>query len=207
MTTIGGRCAAKREEMGLSQAGLARRIGVKPQSIQQLEAGQVEHPHYLLELARALGERPEWLLYGEAAGPPGGRTPGPRPPGARDLPVLGSAVGGDDVIGDLNGPANEFVARPPVLAAVDNAFALYVTGESMEPRYFAGEIIYVNPNRPVTPGCFVVVELADHRGFVKRLVRRTAKAVVVEQYNPPKRLEYPSATVLRLHRIVQAGDP
>src|SRR5690606_35560631 len=119
---------------------------------------------------------------------------GPRPPGGgaviRDLPVLGTAVGGDDVISDLNGAPNEYIARPPVLAAVDNAFALYVTGDSMEPRYFAGEVIYVNPNRPVTPGSFVVVELKDHRGFVKRLLRRTEKAVLVEQYNPPKRLEY-----------------
>src|ERR1019366_7185007 len=76
----------------------------------------------------------------------------------RDLPVMGAVKGGAEGFYFNEGEAKEFVVRPPALGGVSNAFALYVDGESMEPRYYAGEMLYVNPNRPITRGCFVAVE-------------------------------------------------
>src|SRR5258708_33506416 len=75
----------------------------------------------------------------------------------RALPVMGAVKGGAEGFFFNEGEAKEYVVRPPSLGGVSNAFALYVDGESMEPRYYAGEMLYVNPNRPITRGCFVAV--------------------------------------------------
>ncbi|MEQ9639799.1 MAG: helix-turn-helix transcriptional regulator [Alphaproteobacteria bacterium] len=204
MDTIAERVHELRTAMGLSQAGLAKRIGVSPQSIQQLESGLVTHPRYLDELARALHTTREWLLYGER---PKKLEPaaGPHQPRPRDLPVLGGAVGGDDGEFSLNGDIVEYVTRPQPLETVDNAYALYVIGSSMEPRYFAGELLYVNPNRPVGPGSFVVIELRDGRAMIKRLVRQDNRRVVLEQYNPSTTFEIARDDIARLHLVVQSG--
>ena len=65
------------------------------------------------------------------------------------MPVAGSVRGdGDGFVFNTTAPT-EFVERPANLRGVFNAFALYMDGDSMEPRYYAGELLYVNPNRPV----------------------------------------------------------
>jgi len=48
-----------------SQAELARRIGVKQQSIDQLESGKVMLPRYIVELSEALNLPLEWLRHGK----------------------------------------------------------------------------------------------------------------------------------------------
>ncbi len=93
------------------------------------------------------------------------------------------------------------------MAGVSNAFALYVDGESMEPRYYAGEMLYVNPNRPVTRGCFVAVEMDDGQGMIKQFVRRNDDHLVLTQFNPPKELRLPIAQVKRIYRITGSGEP
>lgn len=82
----------------------------------------------------------------------------------------------------------------------------------MEPRYFEGEIVYVNPARSVTPGCFVVIQLKPtHDGdsvkaFIKQLVRRTAEKLVVHQYQPDMDYDIPAETVLAVHRIMNGEE-
>lgn len=69
MNSLAERVQERRQTRGLSQSALARRIGVRPQSIQQLEQGAIAKPRYLLELARELGASPDWLLHGDEAAP------------------------------------------------------------------------------------------------------------------------------------------
>jgi phage repressor protein C with HTH and peptisase S24 domain len=125
----------------------------------------------------------------------------------RDLPVMGAVKGGAEGFYFNEGEAKEFVVRPPALGGVSNAFALYVDGESMEPRYYAGEMLYVNPNRPVTRGCFVAVEMDDGQGMIKQFVRRNDDHLVLTQFNPPKELRLPIAQVKRIYRITGSGEP
>ncbi len=62
METISQRLKKKREELNLSQDQLAKLAGMRQQSIQAIEAGSTKRPRYLVELARALKCKPEWLL-------------------------------------------------------------------------------------------------------------------------------------------------
>jgi phage repressor protein C with HTH and peptisase S24 domain len=135
--------------------------------------------------------------------------PPPPPPPAlpRDLPVMGTVKGGEDGFYFNEGEAKEYIVRPPSLAGVSNAFALYVHGESMEPRYYAGEVLYVNPNRPLAKGCFVAVEMTNDRGLIKQFVRRTDELLVLAQFNPPKEIRLPVTEVKRIYRITGSGEP
>lgn len=102
--------------------------------------------------------------------------------------------------------------RPPSLAGVPKAYAVYAKGDSMEERYYAGELVYINPARPVEPGNFVLVQLKPaHDGeppgaVLKRLVRRSATKVVLEQFNPPKKIEIKTSDIVSMHRVVGTGE-
>jgi len=126
--------------------------------------------------------------------------------GSRDLPVLGAVKGGAEGFYFNEGEAKEYLVRPPALDGVANGFALYVEGESMEPRYFAGEVLYVNPNRPITRNCFVAVELADGQGMIKQFLRRSDEHVVLHQFNPPKDIRVAVENVKRIYRITGASE-
>lgn len=110
----------------------------------------------------------------------------------RDVPVRGTVVGGEDGDFSFNGDVVDMVRRPPGLAGAAAVFAVYVHGDSMSPRFESGDLVFVNPMRPPTPGCDVIVEMAPAEGgdiagpcYIKRLLRRTADKVVLRQFNPP----------------------
>lgn len=128
------------------------------------------------------------------------------------IPVYGSAVGGVDGEFAMNGIALYEVVAPAVLTNVKEAYAVQISGESMEPRYFDGEVVFVNPHRRVVKGDFVIVQIrAEHNedpplAYVKRFVRHNAVELVLEQYNPPKEMRFPHEKVLAVHFITMGGS-
>jgi phage repressor protein C with HTH and peptisase S24 domain len=81
----------------------------------------------------------------------------------------------------------------------------------MEPRYFAGEAVFVNPRLPVRRGDFVVAQIAVEddappHAYIKRFVARDARTLRLEQFNPKKALAFPVARVISVHRIIMGGD-
>lgn len=68
MSTLGKRIAQKREQSGLSQSELARRLGLSPQAIQKWESEvSVPRGRRLDEIAGALSTSVGFLVTGEAA--------------------------------------------------------------------------------------------------------------------------------------------
>jgi phage repressor protein C with HTH and peptisase S24 domain len=130
--------------------------------------------------------------------------------GSDHIPVVGTAEGGPDGLLEWNGDVIDRISRPPSLAGAKDAYALFVNGTSMEPRYFQGELIYVHPGRPVTPGSFVVVQIyresATPAAWVKQFIRRDQKQIVLRQFNPAKDLKLPVAEVRSIHKIVASGE-
>ncbi len=153
----------------------------------------------------------------EAAPPRGG---GPRPPIVRLPPanssdrikVMGVAEGGSDGRTVWNGEIVDWVTRPPALSGAPSGYATYVIGTSMEPRYHPGEMVFVHPGKPVNIGAYVLVQLKpDAEGepplaLIKRLAKRTATKIVLEQFNPPKQLDFPLRDIVSIHRIVGSGE-
>jgi phage repressor protein C with HTH and peptisase S24 domain len=157
-------------------------------------------PAAVLELAGVGLSQPLARLSGAVdAGPPGPAAP-------RDLPVMGAVKGGSEGFYFNEGEPKEYVPRPATLAGASNGFALYVDGDSMEPRYFAGELVYVTPNRPLTRGCFVAVELKDGQGFIKQFLKRSDELVVLRQLNPAKDIRLQARDVKQLYRITGSAE-
>ena len=173
---------------------LARLLGVEEARLRGLPAGAfAEHP---------LPEAPLPERNAALAGPVrfAGR-----------IPLYGQAEGGADGQFPLNGSLITEIDAPPPLAGVSGAYAVMVVGTSMEPRYFAGEAVYVNPRMPVRAGDFVVAQIAAHEGepplaYVKRYLGRSDKNVRFEQLNPAKRLAFPADRIVSIHRVVMSGE-
>lgn len=64
MASLGDRVRQRRDELGISQSELARRVGVTPQSIQSLERGRTRTFRQILALAEALEIGVDRLTYG-----------------------------------------------------------------------------------------------------------------------------------------------
>ncbi len=205
-----------RRAQGLTLQKLGDRIGTTPQQIHRLEKGNRRlTTDWMERVASGLGVHPTELIADDAelatrssGGPPAAANdPGLRVAeipayGGADLPVLGTAKGGSDALLFNDGEVAERVARPSLLAGAIQGYAVYMTGDSMEPRYQALELLYVNPARPVTGGCYAVVQKTNGEALVKRFVRRDDRVVVLEQLNPRAEIRIPAEEVAAVHRIV-----
>jgi phage repressor protein C with HTH and peptisase S24 domain len=121
------------------------------------------------------------------------------------IPVLGRAIAGSAKIIWDNGRPQEWVDRPPYLNNPE-AFAIYVNGESMQPRYFSGERVYIDPSRPLSRDCFVAVECKDDTAVVKQYVRHDDAKVELRQFNPAKTIHIPTDQIRAIHRIVGSSE-
>jgi len=62
--SIAERIKYRRQELRLTQSELADLVGIKQQSIHQIESGLTQKPRYLFEIAFALNCEIEWLMTG-----------------------------------------------------------------------------------------------------------------------------------------------
>jgi phage repressor protein C with HTH and peptisase S24 domain len=214
-----------REQARLSRQDLADRVGIHHNTIQKLETGERKLSlEWIERLAPQLGVKAfdfVQLADGKKKTLPGNEQE-TVPPVSNvyspekwplDLPVMGIGECGPEGFSLWNGEVIQMAPRPPSLAGVPKAYAVYVKGDSMEPRYFSGELVYINPARPAEPGDFVLVQMAPAeageppRAFLKRLVRRSASKVTLEQYNPAQRIELKASEILSTHLVVGTGKP
>lgn len=208
----------KLAERGLSMKEASERIGRNHAYLQQfLERGiPAALPEEAREsLAEVLGVAPDALRGAGPASRSGVRSTYLRLPPANAgdrIPVMGVGEGGGEGKSLWNGEIVDYVSRPPALSGAPNGYATYVTGTSMEPRYHPGELIYVHPGKPVTAGAYVLVQLKPPAegepplALIKRLAKKTARGIVLEQFNPPKQFEIPARDVVSVHRIVGSGE-
>ncbi len=206
------------QRQGRSQADLARHLDLDASAVSRLVKGERQlKGSEASRIAEFLACPVDEVLRGFAGAPADGFVPEvvdlPQPrEQRRDLPVFGAAVGGVDGAFELNGDLHEFTARPPQLQAVRNAYGVYVNGDSMHPMFQPGWLLHVNPNRPLTAGCGVVVQVrGDEPGapplcYVKEFVRRGGGSLVVRQYNPAGEIEWPLERVVAAHRIVGVAE-
>ncbi len=99
-----------------------------------------------------------------------------------------------------DGPV-DWVYRPPSLVGIDHCFAVFVIGNSMEPHYPQGDLVFVNPALPVAAPCDVLIETVDHRGLIKSFLHFDQDMLVVAQHNPAKRLYFPQKSIRHLWRL------
>ncbi|MEN2977881.1 S24 family peptidase [Tistrella bauzanensis] len=210
----------------LSDRAASLRAGLQPDAIRSIRRGSVPRTDRIERLAQALGVSVEWLLSGAPTADQPTATPAPppfemaapidmtsgrgsSPSRTRDLPVHGAAGLSDGFIFD--GRPREWTARPEALDGAPNGYAVYVRGDSMQPRYLAGELVHVNPNRPITPGCYAVVLIrqddgAPLRGLIRQYVGQSAETITLRALHPDAVTAYSTDEVAAIHRIVGTSD-
>jgi SOS-response transcriptional repressor LexA len=209
---VQNRLAELRRRAGLTQDQLAERAETGRSQIVKLERGERRLTvDWMLRLARALNCEPKDLLPPEAgpapSAPSGPWATGPGGMPARDLPVCGAARGGANALFVDQGNALEHVFRPAQLDGVGNAFAVYAVGDSMEPKYQAGDLLFINPNLPPVKGCFVVVELGDHEAYVKQFVRQSDDMLMLREFSPVMRdIPIEADRVKAIYRVVGSWE-
>lgn len=218
-----------RQKTGLSQGKFGQLFGVSREAVSQWEAGKARPDQRKLEdMKERYGVTLDWLSGAGADQKPevndrdGGHTQqvvaspnsssleflgyegARRFEGPKDLPILGHVKAGADGRFFDQGETHGVTMRPDVLMHVRQAYSVRVQDMSMFPAYEPNDLVYVNPTLAVVPDSNVVIQLHDGQAFVKRLIRRTEKAVICQEWYPEKReIKYDPKDVLHIHMIVR----
>lgn len=102
------------------------------------------------------------------------------------IPLIGFAKAGKGgYFDDAGFPAGGTWDEITVPGVKDlNAYALEITGDSMQPVYRQGDIIVVSPNATVRRGDRVVVRTKRGEVMAKILQRQTSKGIELASFNP-----------------------
>jgi phage repressor protein C with HTH and peptisase S24 domain len=168
---------------GLSASGLARRAGLDPTTFNKSKRttvdGKLRWPSTeslskVLEATSAtLGEFVSLIAEGG------------KPSAAQRVPVIGYAQAGSagffDDAGYPAGSGWDELLFPSV--GDPHAYALEVSGDSMEPVYRDGDTIIVSPTAQIRRGDRVVVRSRSGEVMAKQLIRETATRVELMSIN------------------------
>ncbi|MCK5934471.1 MAG: helix-turn-helix transcriptional regulator [Fulvimarina manganoxydans] len=219
------RVSQRLHELQRTPAEATRLGGLERTFIHDLLAGKkktVRGPN-IARLAKALEVSSEWVISGEdehAHVTPSASFPRPNAsfppryepfPQGETVPLLGQIAGGPNGRFILNGAEIDRLFCPPNLLGVEGAYAVKIFGTSMEPRFRAGEAVWINPHEPVRKGDDVVLQLLTEDGerseaYIKEFVSRSSKLLRLFQHNPEEgetnELEFPEERVFSVHKIV-----
>lgn len=217
-----------------SPQSLSLRAGLNRDAVRDILRGRSKNPSAatLQALANALGG--DLTLFSSGEGSPASvqlspsARPAPMPtipPGqwTRDVPVVGGGLAAPLHIVQAGaaldieqtsldfGTDPDYAPRPPIFATNRQIYCVYVWGDSMVPRFDAGDRLYVDPRRPPSVGDDVVVQLAGDCemqdgqvvvALIKRLARRNGSTIELEQYNPATKITVEMSRIAAIHRVV-----
>jgi phage repressor protein C with HTH and peptisase S24 domain len=201
---------------GLTQADLARHLELAPSAVSRMLRGErqmklseaVQAAHFLgvsqEEVLRHAGEtnapQPEQRGRGR---PPRSAINAVAPaPRQEMIPIRnGGGGGGAQHTFSEDGPIG-YTPRPANLTGVRDAYAIYVAGDAMEPRYEPGWLIHVHPFKPPTRGRDVVVLKTDHEVLIGQFIGWGDHTLELGQFNPKQTLRIPRNEIAVCHLIV-----
>ena len=196
------------EKYGLSASGLAKRAGLDPTAFNPSKRhgpdGRERWPttESISRVLSAVGSNIDEFVMFLA-----GRKSIERM--RTSIPLLGFAKAGKggyfDDSGFPVGGAWEEVTVPGVKDL--NAYALEITGDSMQPVYRQGDIIIVSPSANVRKGDRVVVKTKRGEVMAKILQRQTSKSLELASFNPDHDTKtIPTEDVVWIGRIIWASQ-
>lgn len=209
-------------EHGLSASGLARKAGLDAttfnRSKRRMGDGRARWPSTeslakvlhatgsSLETFTALVGGAEVLAHGTQARSTKNGSANAAP---RSVPLIGFAqAGGDGFFDDAGYPVGggwDEVGLPEV--ADPNAYALEISGDSMEPVYRAGDVVIASPAAPLRRGDRVIARTRAGEVMAKELSRRSARRVELRSFNPEHaNYSFDPADLAWMHRIVWASQ-
>lgn len=171
--SVGERIKNKRENQGLTLEQVGKYLGVSKTTVLRYETGEVGiKRNTAIKLAEILKTTPAYLM--------GWNEEKPKSKGIR-IPVLGRVQAGipieaiEDII--------DYEEITPELAATGDFFALQVTGESMAPRIWEGDVVIVRKQPDIDSGSIAVVLVNGSDATIKK-VSKHENGIMLIAFNP-----------------------
>ncbi|KAA3510123.1 LexA family transcriptional regulator [Agrobacterium rosae] len=220
--TLINRINQRISELGTNPQAVSKKATGANDTVRKILDGTTRSPRLdtLTKIAEALQTTTEWLQGADlAATAPttfssvdlNAELPS-RYSMPNDVPVMGTAAGSHakGAFQMTPGPV-DYVRRPPALANVKGLYSLYVEGTSMEPQFFPGDLIYINPHKPPRVGDAVVIECkhneADgHEGTIGVYLKRNENFVTIKKHNPPAEIQIARSTITSTHKILTLNE-
>jgi phage repressor protein C with HTH and peptisase S24 domain len=198
-------------ENGLSPSGLAKRAGLDPTTFniskRCMPDGRARWPstESLAKVLDATGvglDAFTALVVGARALSSGRGF-------ARRIPLIGLAQAGSEGFFDDGGyPVGggwDEVSLPEI--GDPHAYALEISGDSMEPVFRDGDMVVVSPAAPIRRGDRVVIRTQAGEVMAKQLTRRSARRIELKSLNPAHPdYSFELGEVLWVHRIIWASQ-
>jgi phage repressor protein C with HTH and peptisase S24 domain len=200
-------------ENGLSASGLARKAGLDATAFNPSKRTgpdgrerwpSTESVNKVLTATGAGWAEFAALITGVPAMLKGGRAAI-----GRRVPLIGLAqAGGEGFFDDGGYPVGggwDEIALPEI--GDPNAYALEISGESMEPVFRDGDMVIVSPAAPVRRGDRVVVRTRKGEVMAKELKRQSARRIDLRSLNPAHPdYAFDLSDITWMHRIVWASQ-
>lgn len=212
VSSIADRMKEARERLAISQAELAKRSGVKPGTIGNIEAGSRRNPRELLAIADALGVDPKWLQNGSTK--PAGAASRPLPAGGGVLRLahpLSHSSDDDSSKVSADVPVI-FTGRPTASGGIEleqlqsagtvaaafvgpAAYAIKIDGEGLHPFVRHGTFVVVNPGGPLVAGELVLIRLRDGTSSLRELLLLRDDAITTAHVDGTRRETTPRTAI------------
>lgn len=194
MATLSERLTSLMNEKGISQAELARLIGIKQPSVFKILSGETRNPKKILEIATALNVDPHWLKTGEGDSDPSYRiveVSEPQNPNTVRIDILdveASAGNGAYLSPTEQGLLSQefdltFFRQQFGRADAKHLKLITVKGDSMAPTLESGDLLYVDISENYFAADGLYVFTFDGQTFIKRL-QKVGKEMLVISDNP-----------------------
>lgn len=191
---------ARLRQLKRSQADLARHLDLDPSSLTKTIKGERRlRADELIKIEQFFGETFDRDNVVESLSERRRTAP-------KRIPVYGyAAAGGSERIAMNPGQVIDWVEAPPLWNGVGDLAVIRIIGDSMEPRYFAGEAVTARLGLPPARGQDCLIEFNDGSGLIKSYRGQRDGFVFAWQYNPPNgetnEVRYDGASVKALHAV------
>ncbi|MCJ8322748.1 MAG: LexA family transcriptional regulator [Rhizobiales bacterium] len=221
MQTTGERIQSRINEMGISQAELARRSGVSQSGLNFLINGKIKKPTGLGEIADALNVSVDWLMGRDETKPgkvirvhDADKTPMGRPRTnhvSMSIPIKSTAAA---ELTKNNKLANAYIGKinwPPSMNGLEGLYAIYVNNNTMAPAFNVKDMALVSPHLPYGEGDIVVVREKNNPDSVEEMTVRAYAGqrdgdTIFKQLNPPLEVKIPTKNIFQIHKVLSQRE-
>jgi len=185
-----------RKQAKMSQEVFAENVGISADYVSKIEKGQREPSEIVKKAIVYFMENPEIKVR-----PIGAFSV---PPSVSKIPIVSwTQAGPDGFFVDSHAVGTGFgEINRPYDVTDPNAYALIISGDSMAPKFEAGDIVVVSPERGVQVGDYAVVKLTNGSVMAKRVKAKNG-TFIFESVNPDyNSVECKKEEISFMHRIV-----
>ena len=154
----------RRLELNLTMKEVANKVGVSEGTVSRWESGEIANMRRdkIVSLANTLNISPSiimgWNTTDKTDSPP-----------STVINVYGRVAAGTPI--DMSDDVQGTVEITPAMARKGEYFALQISGDSMEPRIFDGDLVIVRRTPDVESGAIAIVTINGKDATCKRLIK------------------------------------